>query len=1526
MIFNKLLKSIALIIILGCWINTLNAQKVQYAENASKGGFQLHNSTKDAISLSYHVAGFNLTDVEVEGEPMKQLTHTTIPLPAEAGMPNLQTVSTYLLIPQGAQVQIKVLHEDKEVYNNMAIAPAPPIPLENEATLPAKKGKAYTENTFFPKQRYIAQTTEIRGMTLAHIAVAPFSYNPVSKQLVVYKNIDLQIQITGGQNQYTDNRFRSKYWDPIISDMILNKEDLPAFDYTQSIDPKRDVEGCEYLIVVPNQPEFLQWADTIKRFRAEQGIDTKVVNINEIGGNTVDQIKDYVQNIYDTWNPVPAGILLMADYGQNTSTITSKTYPHPYEGNFITDNYYADCTGNDLPDFAFARMTARNFDELEIMVNKFIHYEQNPPTEAAFYNEPITALGWQTERWFQICSEVVGGYMKHVLNKNPKRINAVYIGDPTTDPWSTATNTAAVLDYFGPNGQAYIPATPGELGNWTGGTAGDVTNALNAGAFMLQHRDHGFEQGWGEPDFSSADISQLTNQNKLSHIFSINCLTGRFNLIDDDCFTEKMHRYNNGGAVSLTAATQVSYSFVNDTYVWGLYDNMWPDFMPDYGGDTEERDFTPAFGNVAGKYFLESSSWPYNVDSKVITYRLFHHHGDVFGNIYTEVPQSMSPVYDNVAIVGNTNLEISNLPAGALVGLSVEGELIGKGIADDNGNANIPYTLQEPGTEIKIVITKQNYFRYQNKVMIIATEGPYVVKNEFSINDSTANNNQMADYDEDIFLNFALKNVGVETANNVSISISSEDMYVNMIDSTAVFGSINADEIVTKNKAFACHIANNVPDQHNILFNYTISDDADNEWTGHFSITANAPVLKCVSMEAEELAGNGNGTIDPGEHTKLIFTIQNFGHAATVQGLASATSTSNLISFPNSGQPLGVLAAQESTTLEMIAEIDSYVQIGTSIPINLSTACGKYTSSNDFSVVVGLVIEDWETADLTKFDWISGGNTSWFIDSVIMYEGHYSLRSGNIGDSQTTSLSVSYQVQEAAPISFYYKVSSEAQFDKFTFYIDGIEYGSWDGDIDWTQASFNVNAGTHIFKWEYKKDYSQGSGSDCAWIDNIVFPPMTFPIVNAGEDTGVCASETQYQLQAQASDYNSLEWSSEGDGSFSATDILNPVYTFGSQDIANKEVSLSLKAIGNNGFSVNRVKLYIFDGTTLPEITGPQTLCAGTTQQTYTLGEQAAGLTYTCEITPNNAATVEVVGNTATLNFVDNFIGEAQMNVQATNACGTSASVSYTVNVNAISVADFAQTDVFACGDETTAKANIIVSDNQSAPWEVRVDSDNGYSQTFTLTESPYEIALPAFDTPTLYSIHSITDANGCTGSAIGMATVRKAEAPTEIDLGSYDSICQNHTLELSVPDIEGYTYLWSTGATTPSLTVDYSMAINDVANISIEVSNEFGCTVSDNVQIFFKNCVGITEYDTQSVVLMPNPNDGSFSIDISALQHSIADICIYNTMGNKVAQIPCKTNDDRIQIQQSHLPKGMYILHLITQKGHSIHKPFVVR
>ncbi len=1354
-------------------INTINAQSFVYEENEQSQGFQIESSSKSAVILKHAIHNFQLTDIEVEGENMKQLQYGLSIIPSSEGAPDLQSVGRYILIPNGAQAKINILSEEIVSYQNIDIAPAAAIPFDTEEAIPAVKGSAYQKNAFFPTDVYQSTTTEVRGMTLAMISISPFQYNPMTKELVVRKNIEIEVQILGGDGSYGQNRFRSRYWDQILDDLVLNTQDIPIIDYSKQASSSKDENGCDYLIIVPNNDDFLPWADSIKLFRTEQGIDTKIVTLDEIGGNSLDNIKNFVNEVYETYDPVPAGVLLMADYGSNDNTITSKTYPHPYQGNYITDNYYADYTGNDLPDFVFARMTGRDANEFEIMVHKFIEYERNPPVNEDFYNKPITALGWQTERWFQICSETVGGYMLNVLGKEPVRINAVYGGNPNVDPWSTAQNTNQVVSYFGPTGRGYIPASPSELGGWTGGSASDVVNALNDGAFILQHRDHGSESGWGEPAFQMSHINQLNNVDELSHIFSINCLTGRFD-VSGECFAEKFHRYDNGGALSLTAASQVSYSFVNDAFVWGMYDNMWPDFMPDYGGNLiPEREFRPAFGSASGKYFLSYTNWPYNEESKQVTYRLFHHHGDAFNIVFTEVPQEMDIAYSDVVISGPDVIEVQ-AEEGALIAFSVDGELIGVG--EGTGTAiDINFQVQDPGTIIKVVVTKQNYFRHEGSIQVIAPDGPYIVKSGIEIDDAAGNNNGLADYSEDILLDFSITNLGTELASDITVSITSDDEYINITDSDENFGDIDVNEEVTHVGAFAFSINDFIPDNHNISFGFVATNGTD-IWESSFSIKAYAPELEILSMDVEEVNGNGNGRVDAGEDAIISIEIENTGHSATVAGLAEIISSSEYLIINTAEFSFDVIDGQEMIIAEFEVSTDEDTPIGTVIDIINNVEAGEYTANKEFYFSVGLIVEDWETGDFSQFDWQFAGSAEWIIDNSEAYEGDNSARSEDIGDGQQVSLVLNYESSVDDHISFFYKVSSESGYDKLKFYIDGSEKGSWDGEVSWTEASYDVAAGTHIFKWTYSKDGSVSNGQDCAWVDFIIFPPMLMPSSNAGDDAEICNTEDSYQLSGSASDFDSYEWSTTGDGIFSDINIFDPVYTVGANDVSNEQVDLTLTVIGGDHTVSNTMTLRIVDSPVQPEVPqGAVEICYLSQDVVYTLDNET--YSYEWYITPENAATIVVNGNNAYLSFNEGFNGEAQLSAMAYNACGESA-VSEALILNVFEQATVAFTD----DAETCAGVEVMLSLELTgnAPWTVEIMDDDGAEIFVDIDSSPYEIMVNPTHTVN-YTLMNISDVNNCNGFANGSAQVIVNELPTGLLSAESVELCAGDIVEVNL-------------------------------------------------------------------------------------------------------------------------------------------------
>ncbi|MDD3739174.1 MAG: hypothetical protein PHP31_07770, partial [Lentimicrobiaceae bacterium] len=90
----------------------------------------------------------------------------------------------------------------------------------------------------------------------------------------MYRDIKARITFSGGNGQFGDNRLRSKYFDPIIMDNIVNSASLPVIDYdkrTSNITRSPMSTGCEYLIIVPNSPAYKKWADSLKVFRTDQG-------------------------------------------------------------------------------------------------------------------------------------------------------------------------------------------------------------------------------------------------------------------------------------------------------------------------------------------------------------------------------------------------------------------------------------------------------------------------------------------------------------------------------------------------------------------------------------------------------------------------------------------------------------------------------------------------------------------------------------------------------------------------------------------------------------------------------------------------------------------------------------------------------------------------------------------------------------------------------------------------------------------------------------------------------------------------------------------------------------------------------------------------------------------------------------------------------------------------------------------------------------------------------------------------------
>jgi subtilisin family serine protease len=131
--------------------------------------------------------------------------------------------------------------------------------------------------------------------------------------------------------------------------------------------------------------------------------------------------------------------------------------------------------------------------------------------------------------------------------------------------------------------------------------------------------------------------------------------------------------------------------------------------------------------------------------------------------------------------------------------------------------------------------------------------------------------------------------------------------------------------------------------------------------------------------------------------------------------------------------------------------------------------------------------DDFETGNLTRLAYQSAGTLPWTVQSEHAAHGTYAARSGAIGNSQTSSL-ILVTNMHAGTLSFDYRVSSEAGWDRLQFWVNGVVVQEWSGEIDWSNFAYTVAAGTTKLEWRYLKDNDRLSGEDAAYIDNLLLP------------------------------------------------------------------------------------------------------------------------------------------------------------------------------------------------------------------------------------------------------------------------------------------------------------------------------------------------------------------------------------------------------------------------------------------------------
>lgn len=147
----------------------------------------------------------------------------------------------------------------------------------------------------------------------------------------------------------------------------------------------------------------------------------------------------------------------------------------------------------------------------------------------------------------------------------------------------------------------------------------------------------------------------------------------------------------------------------------------------------------------------------------------------------------------------------------------------------------------------------------------------------------------------------------------------------------------------------------------------------------------------------------------------------------------------------------------------------------------LGAAIPTGTGSLSVSSRRGDVYEDFEDATLSIA--VTG---TWSRTNVESHTGDWCFTSANIGDDETSDAVVTVP-PGAMTVQFWYRVSSEAGFDFFEFFIDGVSQGTASGEGVWTQSDVYDVSDAQTITFRYIKDSSVSAFSDATFVDDIQF-------------------------------------------------------------------------------------------------------------------------------------------------------------------------------------------------------------------------------------------------------------------------------------------------------------------------------------------------------------------------------------------------------------------------------------------------------
>lgn len=660
--------------------------------SAQNPGIRLLNEGYDQLTISVVTPSVNIEEQVFLGQKFSSINIDGYLPSTQVGDPMLPILGQMIELPVCDATSIEVVSAEYDtIYHAVVeqVYPAQPSRSKSDKAQYATSlnQHTYNSNAFFGFELASFEYIGIaRDVILGRVSFSPVRYNPQTGDIIVCTKATIKVHFQNSNPTATDE-MKQRYHSSAFN---IGVETLNHFATKEA-----SAESPIRMLIVSDSTFRNQIQDYVTWKRRKGFMVDVVYNSDTAVGRTQVKISRYIKRQFTEATkekPAPTFLLLIGDVAQ----IPSCTCNYPanygwYTENHVTDLYYAEWTGDMLPECYYGRFSAQTHEQLQPQLDKTMMYEKYEFPDPTFLTHAVLTAGQDNGRAGDF------GYSH---------------ADPTMDyiarNYLNGSNGFTQVRFYKNNvNSANTPTDAPNLTVMSNNQEDSVVFDYNEGAGIINYSAHGEWDRWHQPLFKVSDVNNMRNEKKFGIMIGNCCLTNKFE--KNTCLGEALLRKDNYcGAVDYIGGSNVTYwdedvywavgvrqtinqntSFQYDSTHMGVYDQLFH-----LHGESPANWITSVGGMLmAGNMSVQSST------STLRNYywEIYHIMGDPSVQPWLGLASSMQLVTGYNYVGDSVEVYVSAVPY-AYVAVTKNGQVVTAGYADANGIVYLHLAAGQVGT------------------------------------------------------------------------------------------------------------------------------------------------------------------------------------------------------------------------------------------------------------------------------------------------------------------------------------------------------------------------------------------------------------------------------------------------------------------------------------------------------------------------------------------------------------------------------------------------------------------------------------------------------------------------------------------------------------------------------------------------------------------------------------------------------------------------------------------------------------